>query len=111
MGRLLEKDIEKAILRYLELLPECYAWRNNTMGVYDAKKGIYRGTWSKYSIKGVSDIIGVYKGRPLFLEVKRDEKTKPTFHQQMFLRRVKDLGAIAEVVWSVEQVKELLKSI
>lgn len=105
-----EKEIEKNILEYLYWLPDCFAWKNNTTGVYDPIKKIFRKPKSKFLINGVSDIIGVYKGRPLFLEVKTPKTRKRlTEAQQGFLLRTRELGAISAVVTSIEDVQNALK--
>ena len=103
----LEKPIETAILNYLSFIPNCYCWKNNSMGVYDGKKGIYRKARSKHNINGVADIVGVYKGRPLFIEVK-SKTGKTSRDQELFLKRVIKLGAIAGVCRSVDDARELI---
>ena len=57
--------------------------------------------------KGISDIIGIYKGRFLAIEVKRPG-LKPSEHQQAFIDRVNEEGGIGFVAWFPEDVvKEL----
>lgn len=107
----LESDIQKAILRYLELLPNGFFWRNNSTGIYDPVKGIYRKARSKYAINGVSDILGVYKGRFVAIEVKRDESCELTEEQERFLFQVNLNGGLGFKAWSVEEVKLQLKAI
>jgi len=43
------------------------AWRINTMGIYDKEKGSYRTSGMK---KGLPDVIGIYRGRFIGVEVK-----------------------------------------
>lgn len=57
------------------------------------------------------DIIACYKGRFLHLEVKRDGKAQATLRQLHTIRKVQDAGGIAEVVYTVGQVKQLLDDI
>lgn len=104
-----EKVIETAILIYLNYLSGCFAWKNNSTGVFDPVRGVYRKSKNKFAINGVSDILGIYNGRLLALEVKRSESDKPTKEQQDFIDRVIKLGGIAGVVRSIDDVKELLK--
>ena len=86
MGNLLEKHIETQILHYLEYLPQCFAWKNPTYRRYDKKKCVYYKAKSRYVISGVSDILGVYKGRFLAIEVKHpDRKNNVTLDQKRFL--------------------------
>jgi len=58
--------------------------------------------------KGVSDIIGIYKGRFLAIEVKTP-KGKVTEAQRAFIDRVNKEGGIAFVARSVEDVIEKLE--
>ncbi len=60
------------------------------------------------SLPGVSDIIGIWKGRYLAIEVKR-EGGKLTELQQRFMDRVNDEGGMAFVARSIEDVEERLK--
>ena len=55
------------------------------------------------SQKGVSDIVGIYKGKFLAIEVKT-EKGKLNDHQSKFLILVKQNGGIAIVARSVHDV-------
>lgn len=110
--RTLEKPIEKAILQYLEFVDDCYAWKNNTVGIYDKAKGIYRKSRSKYAINGTSDILGVYRGRFLAIEVKTPQtKNRPSEDQRMFIERINYHGGIAFIATSVEDVQQALESL
>lgn len=104
-----EKQIETAILTYLSFLPKCFAWKNNTVGIYDTSRGVHRKL-GKFSMRGVSDILGIYHGRFLAIEVKRDKSSRVSREQRDFLERVRRLGGIAGICTSVEEAKELLKS-
>lgn len=103
-----EKDIEASILKYLEFLPGCFAWKNPTSGYYDARKGIFRKQVSKYAINGVADIIGVLNGRFLAIEVKTPENKLRPAHQERFLEQINKKGGIAFFATSLEEVKEKL---
>ena len=104
-----ENAILNAILVYVNCLPETFAWRNNTTGIYDTGKKCFRSRKGKYNIKGVADILGITaNGRLLALEVKR-AGGKPSVEQVRFLAHVNRLGGIAGVVRSINDVKELLK--
>jgi penicillin-binding protein-related factor A (putative recombinase) len=84
---------------------ECGAivWRNNVGMLMDK-----RGVPVKYGLcVGSSDLIGIYKGAFLALEIKQPGK-KPTTEQVNFLRVVKENGGIAAVVFSADDVKKLL---
>ena len=93
-----EKQIETEILFRLNQLKNSYFWKNHTTGIFDPRRGVFRKLGG-YAIKGVSDIIGIYKGRMVCLEVKSATgKLRP--EQKSFLEKMKELGAITAVVRS-----------
>lgn len=102
-----EKQIETAILQCLKYLPGCKAWKNHSVGIYDPNKKTFR-TRSRFHIKGVSDILGIYKGRMLCFEVK-SPKGRLSEDQTIFLQQMHELGAIAGVVRSVDDALALLE--
>lgn len=84
---------------------ECGAivWRNNTGALYDKQ-----GRLVRYGLcKGSADLIGIYRGRFVALEVKQPGK-HPTKDQEIFLGAVNMAGGIAGVVRSPDDVKKLL---
>jgi len=87
-----ERAIVKAILAYLNGLPECLARKRwgGTMGV-----------------AGEPDIDACIRGRSLQLEVKRPGE-KPTQLQVRRLQEWREAGAVVGVVTSVEEVRSLL---
>lgn len=104
--KLSEKQIENGILNYLGWR-RIFAWKNQSVGIYDVAKGVYRKPRSPHHKKGVSDIIGIYKNRPLFIEVKRPGG-KVSDEQLLFLTEAAKNGAIAILATSVDDVaKEL----
>lgn len=108
---MLEKEIENAILAYLNYLPKCFAWKNQNAAIYDPSKKLYRSL-GKFQFKGISDIIGIYKGIPLFIEVKTPKTKKNlTLHQKAFLNRCTEEGGIAFVACSINDVKEKLEGV
>lgn len=89
-----EKAIVNSIMRYLEKLPGCYAFKTH---------GSIYGS-------GQPDIVGCIKGRAFALEVKRPGG-KPTKLQVCMLEKWKSAGAVTGVVHSVDEVKEVLESV
>lgn len=87
-----EKAIVKAILAYLNGLPGCLARKRWGGGMGAA---------------GDPDIDACLRGRSLQLEVKRRGE-KPTLLQVKRLGEWRKAGAIAGVVVSVDEVKDLL---
>ncbi len=64
-----EKDIEEDIFQYLEF-NKIFAFKVNTKGNFNPKIGAYMKL-SKYTRRGVSDIIGIIQGQFLAIEVKK----------------------------------------
>ncbi len=87
----LESSIVKGILKYLNNLPECYAIK----------------TRGDYHQAGQPDILGSWQGRSLALEVKRPGG-RVTQLQLAILAKWRQAGAVAGVVYGVEDVKKLI---
>lgn len=107
MNQAPENDIKNSILGWLSTLPECFVWPNDSTGIFDPSKGIYRRKNSKFFIRGVSDILGIYKGRPLAIEVK-SKIGRVSEHQEFFLKRFELSGGIAIVARSIDDVRNRL---
>lgn len=58
-------------------------------------------------LNGVADILGIYNGKLLAIEVKRPGQ-KPTELQDVFLARIKEHGGIAFVATSIKDVAKRL---
>lgn len=95
-----EKEIQRDILAYLAMRKDVFAWQNDSVGIFDTKKQIFR---KRVGILGTSDILGIYKGRFLAIEVK-SAKGRLSEHQKTFLENVKLHGGIAIVARSIEDV-------
>lgn len=76
-----------------------YCWRQNSGGIFDIRKGIYR-TGAK---KGVSDILGCIppKGRLIAIEVKIG-KDRLSDEQVGFMRNIIHAGGIAFIATDYE---------
>lgn len=80
-------------------------WRNNVGKLQDKQ-----GRWVTYGLcVGSSDLIGMYQGRFLAMEVKQPKK-HPTPEQKNFIKIVQEAGGIAGVVRCAEDVRLLLTS-
>ena len=113
-----EKEIQRAILDYLALVPGVVVWRNNVGAMFGQHKG---KRWAvRFGAPGLSDIIGwrsevlgdkshQWRSRPVFLaiEVKRPGG-KLSKEQAAFLNRVMQAGGIAFVAESVDDVSRAL---
>ena len=90
---MLEKDIVKAILKYLKTVPNCFSWKEHG---------------GMYGTAGIPDIICCYCGRFVVFEVKT-ETGKLTKLQEVTIRRIKEAKGQAFKVTSVEEVKQILE--
>ena len=103
----LEKDIENLILEYLSYLPDGFFWKNNSTGIYDAVKGTFRNNKNPWIINGVADILGVYKGKFVAIEVKRPGGITSD-DQQIFIDRIIKEGGLAGVATNLYEVNDIL---
>ena len=90
---MLEKDIVKAILKYLKTVPNCFSWKEHG---------------GMYGTAGIPDIICCYCGRFVAFEVKT-ETGKLTKLQEATIRKIKEAKGHAFKVTSVEEVKQILE--
>ena len=87
-----EAEITKEIRYYL-----------NTMNIWHYKN------WSgPMSPRGIPDIIGIYRGKFLAVEIKKP-RGKLTELQQIFLDRVKNEGGLSVCVHSCEELADFLE--
>ncbi len=103
-----EHEIQSNILQRLALAKNCFFWRENS-GQFaletNGKKRFFRA-----GIKGIADIMGVYKGSPVAIEVKRPTtKKNVSADQKAFLQRYRECGGIAIVCWDATKVIELIE--
>ena len=103
-----ENEITKSILEYLHW-NKIFAWRQNTSPIYDTVTGGYR-RMPAGSLKGVSDILGCYKGKMLAIECKT-VKGKLSKHQKEFIDNVNKAGGIGFVARNLEDVEKNLTTI
>jgi len=89
-----EADITKQIRDYL-----------NYKNIFHWKQ--WQGSFSK---PGISDIIGIYKGIPLFLEIKTPNG-KLSKHQKEFLAEVNENGGLGVVLRYVEDCIYLVEGL
>ena len=89
---MLEREIVAAIMRYLESLPGCFAWKTHG---------------GMYGTAGIPDIIACVGGRFCAFEVEQPSGKLPRL-QEVALKKIEDAGGVAGKVTSVEDVKKLL---
>jgi len=106
-----EGDVKNSILEWLSFQPNCFVWPNASVGVFDPVRKIYRKPRSKYHMNGVSDILGIWNGKPLAIEVKRQKGGVVSPEQKLFIERFNKHGGIAFVARSWQEVKSHLHEI
>ena len=102
IARSMKKEtlIQAEILKYLRS-KGVFAWRQNNGGIWDAKLGMYR---THTGMKGVPDIIAVYHGRFIGVEIK-SEKGKMSPDQFIFRERLLEAGGLYILARSVADVE------
>ena len=105
-----EREIERSILAWLNYQPKCKAWKNKSMGTYDPTRRVFRRSNDPFSQKGTSDILGIWEGRMLCIEVK-SAKGRLRPEQLEFLRTMSSLGAICLVARTLEDVVDVFDAL
>lgn len=104
-----EKQIEKLILTWLNLQKNVMAFKVNTVGIFDVKKGIFRKNKNPFVHLGTSDIIGVCNGTFFCIEVKTPKRLREVTENQIrFINHVKQCGGYGFVATSLEQVERFI---
>lgn len=101
-----EKQIQDVVMAWLQYHSDAFVWRQNAgMGIseHKGKRHVFRAS----SQPGISDIIGIWRGWPLAIEMKRPGN-HPTDAQYSFLADWAKNGGIAIVATSLEDVKTCL---
>lgn len=98
-----EREIERAILTWLNYQPKTKAWKNKSTGTYDPIKKCFRRSSDPFSQKGTADILGIWHGKMICIEVK-SAKGRLTPEQKLFLQDMASLGAICLVARSLQDV-------
>lgn len=103
-----EKIIQSNILNYLKI-KGIFAWRNQSTGLWDASKKLYRKARSIHSLNGTSDVLGVLPdGKFLAIEVK-SRTGRATDDQNRFMKMINAMGGVAFIARSIEDVEINLK--
>ena len=101
-----EGAVVRACLDFLEI-KQIVAWRSNTVGIYDAKRGSFRPNAGR---NGIADILGCLPGgRFLAIECKAG-RGKLSAAQVEFQRDIIRAGGLHIVAYRVEDVIEVLTS-
>lgn len=97
-------ELEAEVLRAIRLelparLPGLVLWR--VAGGYDPAARQRYGL-----VRGCSDLIGIYRGRFIAIEVKRPRGGRVSDEQALFLQLVREHGGIALVARSVDEAAQ-----
>lgn len=108
-----ESEILNVCIEYLFSLGGLF-WRNNNGAVYDPIRKTFR-TLPRGCIKGIPDILGVYLGVPVAIEVKTPKtinlKTDTIMNQIAFIKRFNECGGKATMVSSLDECVAFIKEI
>lgn len=96
----LEKEIQKSILDYLEA-KRIFCWKEHSGGILIDGGDRYM----PIGLRGKSDILGIWKGRFLAIEVKRKTGVVSPA-QQYFIDRINEEGGLAFVATSIDDLIE-----
>ncbi len=83
------------------------AFKIKSMGTYDPTLKRFRSP-SPWYRKGVSDILGIFNGKFLAIEVK-SKKGRASLEQISFLSDVNKAGGLGFIAKSIEDVEQKLK--
>ena len=105
-----EQDLQRTALHWLNLQPDIFAWRNQSVGVYDANKKVFRKKGA-FEISGTSDVLGVFSdGRIIAIEVKKPGSKESSLSdaQKAFLAKIKKMNGICGWIQSIEDLETII---
>lgn len=105
-----ESIVKKHIFTLLSLQEEFFGWVETTTGIWDPKTERFRKRSGTGMRCGVADIVGIWCGRGIALEIKT-EKGRLTDGQIIFLADFKNNGGIAAVLRSLKDTDLLLEEL
>lgn len=98
--------LTSAIQEYIQLIGGD-AFRINTTGLYDEKLGMFRNSGSTL---GVADLVGIYRGKFIAIEVKvGKDSLRPM--QIKFQARVEKAGGVYFIAKDFDSTKKFIDSI
>lgn len=104
-----ERDIQRAIVAYLEAIGACVVRVNSGTMVIPASGEQSRRAFHGNLTPGCSDLLVCLAGKFIGVEVKRPGN-KPTPKQLVFLQRVQRAGGMAITATSVEDLQAKLRA-
>jgi hypothetical protein len=110
MKQLIESDIQKALVKYVKLQYPDALFSSSNGDIPTSKKSGYLAVQRGYS-KGIPDLMffeprhGYYG---FFLEIKRDDKSKVSDEQKIWIERLKARNFRAEVGVGLDECMKLV---
>ena len=102
----LEKDIQREICDWL-FKKEFFFWRSNNVPVFDKGRMQFRAL-PKYTPRGLPDIMIIFKGKFIALEVKVPDFWKYTEDQKLIKSKIVDNGGSYHLVTSLNQAQYIM---
>ncbi len=104
-----EALLQAHVYSYLSSCPEYFGFSVRNGGTYDPRIGAYRANRGPGSRKGISDLVGSWRGQLFCIEIKTPEgRMSP--EQKMFREDVIKAGGLHAVVRSVEEIVDFVRS-
>jgi hypothetical protein len=103
-----ERAIRNLIWEWFAYQKNCMVWVNASRGAFSTQKGTFMVMRAKGERKGVPDLLGVWQGKPLAIEVK-SQTGKLTTEQLEFLSEFRANGGIGFMARSLDDVKRNLQ--
>lgn len=100
-----EKDLERAIIKRLNSFDDCMVFKSSY--TFSKNRKVYGAHQFPYAPKGVADILGIFRTKPIAIEVKWNGG-RVSQDQQKFLADFKSKGGIALVINSIEDLEQCL---
>ena len=105
-----ESALKKHIFTLLSYHKEFFGWVETTTGSWDPKKKCFRTRLGTGMRRGVADVMGLWLGRGLALEIKTD-KGRLSDAQILFLNDFRKAGGIAAVLRSLVDTELLVQAL
>ena len=109
-----ERVVQTQIIHWLQIRQRqgvnCMFWRQPTMGAYYAKERKFLAPMGAGTRKGIADILGIWEGQPLAIEVK-SKYGRLTKEQKEFLEEWSARGGISIVARCVDDVEKALANV
>ncbi len=114
MSDMTEKQIQDLMIEFLQYQPRTFIWRQNSGAMFkeytDKNNETHRHGWRASSVAGVSDILGVWNGIAIAIEVKKPGN-KPTDNQREFLDHFAKAGGLAICACTLDGLKKTLQTV